>query len=234
MPIALPERISRTFRQALWALNESHVPYVVGGAFALHYYTGIWRDTHDLDVYIERQNVRTAIDALSRARFRDYGEMAAGDREWIYHATKNRVFIDVIWQPPNHLSPVDESFYARGQDGAFLDVPVRFMPPDELIWAKIFTMNRHRCDWPDVFDLVRACPKTLDWQHLVKKLDEHWSVLLSFIVLFDWTYPGEKRCIPGEIRDELLDRKMRTPIVSDEPPREAILDPWIHSRPAAA
>ena len=233
MPIAIPERVSRTFRRALEALNRSNVPYVVGGAFALYRYTGIWRNTHDLDIYLERKNVPVAVDALLRAGFRDYGEMAAGDREWIYHATKSRVLIDVIWQPPNHLSPVDESFYARSRQGTFLGVPVRFMPPDELMWAKIFTMNRHRCDWPDVFDLVRACPKTLDWQYLVRKLGEHWPVLLSFVILFDWTYPSEKQCIPQEIREELMNRKARMPTISDEPTREAILDPWIYSRPAS-
>jgi len=232
MPITIPKRISETFQQALQALNKSNVPYVVGGAFALHHYTGVWRNTHDLDVYMERKDAPAAIDALSRAGFHDYGEMAVGDKQWIYHATKNHVLIDVIWQPPNHLSPVDESFYARSRQGTFLGVPVRFMPPDELMWAKIFTMNRHRCDWPDVFTLVRACPRTLDWQHLVRKLGEHWAVLLSFIILYDWTYPGDRQCIPQEIRDELLDKKMRMPIVSDEPAREAILDPWIHSRPA--
>jgi len=233
MPITIPKRISETFQQALQALNKSNVPYVVGGAFALHHYTGVWRNTHDLDVYMERKDAPAAIDALSRAGFHDYGEMAAGDRQWIYHATKNRVLIDVIWQPPNHLSPVDESFYARSRQGTFLDVPVRFMPPDELMWAKIFTMNRHRCDWPDVFTLVRACPRTLDWQRLVRKLGEHWAVLLSFIILYDWTYPSDRQYIPQEIRDELLDKKMRMPTVSEEPTREAILDPWIYSRPAS-
>ncbi len=171
-----------------------------------------------------------AVDALSNAGFRDYGEMAPGDREWIYHVTKNRVLIDLVWQPPNHLSPVDESFHQRGPQGSFLGLPARFMPPDELIWAKVFTMNRHRCDWPDVFYLVRARPDDLDWRRLVNKMGDHWPVLLSFIILYDWTYPSETQCIPQDIREELLRRKKECPIETAEPTREAVLDPWIYTR----
>lgn len=230
MQVAIPERNRRAFRQALQALNKSGVPYVVGGAFAMYHYTGRWRDTNDLDVYLERKHVPPAVDALSRAGFRDYGEMAADDRDWIYHAAKNRVLVDLIWQPPNHLSPVDESFYQRAPHGSFLEVPVRFMPPDELTWAKIFTMNHQRCDWPDVFHIVRASLKDLDWRRLVSKMGEHWPVLLSFIILYDWTYPSETQRIPQEVREELLSRKQELPLVTDEPTREAILDPWIYTR----
>ena len=221
------------FRQALEALNRSVVPYVIGGAFAIHHYTGIWRNTNDLDVYLERKHVRRAVHALSRAGFRDHGEMAAGDRKWIYHAVKNHGFVDLIWQPPNHLSPVDETVHARGEDGMFLNIPTRFMPADDLVWAKVFTMNHHRCDWPDVFHVVRARPKNFDWEHLVGKMAEHWPVLLSFIVLYDWTYPREAQSIPQGVRDELLKRKRGLPIVSDEPTREAVLDPWIYTRPTS-
>jgi len=230
MQMAIPERNAEAFRQALLALNTSGVPYVIGGAFAMHRYSGVWRNTNDLDIYLERQYIERAVDALSQAGFLDCGEMAVGDREWIYHATKKRVLVDLIWQPPNHLSPVDESFHARGQEGAFLEVPVRFIPPDELLWAKVFTLNRDRCDWPDLFHVVRARPGGLDWEHVVRKMGEHWPVLLSFIILYDWAYPSETQCIPRGLREELLERKLSLLMPSEGPTREAVLDPWTHTR----
>lgn len=231
MRFAIPEANAKAFRQALHALNNSGVPYVVGGAFAMHHYSGVWRNTNDLDIYLERRCVPSAVHALTRAGFRDHGEMAVDDRHWIYHAVKNETFIDLIWQPPNRLRPVDSSFYAEGEDGALLEVPVCFMPPEELIWAKIFTMNRHRCDWPDIFHIVRAMRDRLDWQHLIDNMDEHWPVLLSFVVLFDWVYPGESDAIPDTVRNQLIERKQAHPPSPQEPTREAILDPWIHTRP---
>ncbi len=231
MRLNISDRHGIVFQEALRALNKADITYVVGGAFAMYHYTGKWRDTNDLDVYLERSCVRPAVDALSGAGFRDHGEMAVGDREWIYHAVRDSTFVDLIWQPPNHLLPVDASFFDRGEDGTFLQVPVRFMPPEELVWAKIFTMNHQRCDWPDVFQMVRATRGRLDWPYLINRMAEHWPVLLSFVVLFDWVYPGEADAIPDLIRKELIQRKMTHPPSPEEPTREVILDPWVYTRP---
>jgi hypothetical protein len=229
MQPAIPELIADAFKQALAALNHSNTPFTIGGAFAMYHYSRTWRYTHDLDIYLERRYVPQAIRALSEAGFHDYGEMAQGDREWIYHAVKDDALVDLIWQPPNHLTPVDESFYARATDGRFLGKRVRFIPADELVLAKIFTMNRHRCDWLDLFHIVLACPKGLDWEYLMRKMGEHWPVLLSFIILYDWAFPGKTKCIPDSVRGELWSRKQLTE-EPEGPSREEILDPWIHIR----
>lgn len=231
MRTAISERTISVFRQALEAFNKINIPYVIGGAFAVHHYSEVWRNTDDLDLYIERHYLPLAIDILSKMGFRDRGEMAAGDRTWIYHAIKNRVLVDLIWQPPNGMPPVNESFFTRGPEGEFLGIPTRFLPADELILAKIFTMNRHRCDWPDIFQIVRMCPKELDWHYLLDQMGEHWPVLLSFMVLYDWAYPSEARCIPQDIREELVRRKQEIHGVPSGPARESMLDPWIYTRP---
>ena len=225
--------IMEAFGEALRALNQEGIPFVIGGAFAIHYYSGAWRNTNDLDIYLERKHVRDAISILEAEGFSDFGEMAAGDREWIHHALKDHALIDLIWQPPNHLWPVDESFYRRGVEGSFAGVPVRFIPPDELVWAKIFTMNLHRCDWPDIFKIIRSCPDQLDWRYLLDKMGSHWPVLLSFLVLFEWAYPSEAECIPLDIRDELFRRARRLAAMPGAPIREAILDPWVYTRPVS-
>jgi len=229
--IAISEENIKTFQRALEALNAAEIPYVVGGAFAMHYYSGVWRNTNDLDVYLPREYLPRAIRALSSAGFRDYGQMAAGDREWIYHAVDHGVLVDLIWQTPHHLSSVDQSMYDRGPSGTFVDIPVRFIPADELVWAKMFTINRHRCDWPDIFNVVKACPEGIDWNYLTLKMGEHWPVLLSFIVLFDWAYPGESGCIPEAVREDLLRKKQESSLQPENPSHEAVLDPWFYSRP---
>jgi hypothetical protein len=39
------------YREALELLNNSGAQYMLGGAFAFFHYTGIFRDTKDLDVF---------------------------------------------------------------------------------------------------------------------------------------------------------------------------------------
>lgn len=227
----LPERESAIFRQVIEAFNAAGLPYVIGGAFAVYHYGGAWRNTNDLDVYVPRENVPTALDILGSVGFEDSGEMAAGDRDWIYHALREDVMVDVIWQAPTGLTTVTDRQYNFAPKGTFLDIPTQFLPADDLVLAKIFTMNLHRCDWPDVLRIVRPCPDGFDWRYVINSMGENWPVLLSFIVLFDWIYPNDSCCVPMDIRNELLTKKQNTPVPSGGPIREAILDPWIYSRP---
>lgn len=233
MQIAITDHEISVFQEGLRALNESGISYVVGGAFALHHYTSIWRNTHDLDVYIQQRYAKAVIDVLIRTGFEDRGEMAIGDRDWIFHAAKDDILLDVIWQAPNRLMPVSEHFYSHSEPGTLFGVPVRFIPPDDLFRTKVYTLNRQRCDWPDLFALVRACPARLDWSYILQSMDANWPVLLSFVVLFDWVYPSEAHCIPRSLRIELLRRKQEQPVPEPGDTKESILDPWIYTRPVA-
>ena len=229
--VTIPEESKRAFREALTALNEVGVPYVVGGAFAIHHYSGVWRYTNDLDVYMERGYVPDAVEALSGIGFRDFGEQAAGDREWIYHAMKDGTIMDVIWQSPNRVTSFDGTFYERGSPGAFLGIPVHFMPAEDLVLAKVYTLSHQRSDWPDVFQVIRGVGDNLDWRYVMEKLGDNWPVLLSLVVLYDWTYPSEAWKAPDAVRDDLLRRKLTYRPSPDEPVRECVLDPWLYTRP---
>lgn len=218
------------YREGLLSLNDAKIAYTIGGAFATYHYTGIWRDTHDLDVYMTQEEVARAVCALKASGFQDLGEMAAGDRDWIYHAAKHNIMLDIIWRTPNSLGKVDESVYATSVPGTFLGVPVRFVSPDILIWMKLFTMNRHRCDWFDIFRIIRAKPQQLNWDNLLRKIGEHWRLLLSCIIAYEWVYPPDSDAVPQKVRDYLIDKMLAERPSKDEPVRESLLDPWIYTR----
>lgn len=57
-------------RAALVALSEDQVPFVVAGAYALREYTGIFRDTKDLDLFCLRADAGRALGSLFRVGFR--------------------------------------------------------------------------------------------------------------------------------------------------------------------
>src|SRR5690349_5693481 len=72
---------------ALRALAGSEVPFLVAGAYAFSEYTGILRDTKDLDLFLERKDLEAAFRVIERAGFRteltDPGWLAKGWRgEW--------------------------------------------------------------------------------------------------------------------------------------------------------
>lgn len=212
-------------------MRDRNVPFVLGGAFAVWFYTGVWRHTHDIDVFAEPESVPAAAEALKSAGFEDLGEQAPGDREWIYHAVKGDIIVDVIFKFANRITSVSADWIKRSRPGELLGEDVRFLPPEELVWSKIFTMNKHRCDWPDIMRIFRANCANFDWDHLIKMLGDHWLLLGGLVHVFDWQHPDDHACIPQGVRDELLKRRQDHQPQQGVGNREKLLDPWIHSRP---
>jgi hypothetical protein len=57
------------YGEALDALDESNLRYMLGGAVALNAYTGIWRDTKDLDMFVPGEGVPRVLETLEAAGF---------------------------------------------------------------------------------------------------------------------------------------------------------------------
>jgi len=217
--------------EAMDALCQSGVPFMVGGAFAVYHYTNWWRNTHDMDVYVVQTDVERAAEALDSAGFVDLGEQAPGDTQWIYHSGRDGLVFDVIWRFANLANYITPDWFQRASTGKFLGLDLQFLPLEELVWIKVFVINRHRCDWPDVMRIVQAQCQRLDWSRLFDLLGEHWLLLAGLIDVFDWQHPDSMDCIPNRIREELAARRERYrqqhPTNVD---REHLLDPWLHQR----
>src|SRR5438270_3066873 len=105
-PFEVPAEHGRLYRRALRALNESGIPYVVSGAFAMYAYTGLWRNTKDLDVFVQRESVTKVLDALEKAGF----ETELTDEKWLGKAKKGEVLIDIIFAAGNMVAEVDQEW----------------------------------------------------------------------------------------------------------------------------
>jgi hypothetical protein len=54
--------------------------------------------------------------------------------------------------------------------------------------------------------LLHACSAQFDWQRLLERFGTHWRVLLNYLILFGFVYPGKQSCIPTWLMQDLLDR----------------------------
>ncbi len=221
---------SDVYAAALNALSRNGVEYMLGGALAVHHYTGWWRATHDLDVYTTKDQVPKAAEALEDEGFHDAGEQAPGDREWIYHAAKGEVIIDVIWRFANFIEYVSPDWQTRAPRGTFLGVETAFLPLEELMWIKVFVINRHRCDWPDLMRIIRAQCSNIDWKRLLSLLGEDWLLLAGLIDVFDWQFPQSVSCVPDSARQELTERRKSYLANPPDVERQHLLDPWLKLR----
>src|SRR5918997_2257062 len=55
------------YGEALDALNRAGIRYMLGGTVALNAYTGLWRETKDLDIFVLEKEVTRVLDTLEAA-----------------------------------------------------------------------------------------------------------------------------------------------------------------------
>jgi len=187
---------------ALRALQTAQVPFLVGGAYALSRYTGIFRDTKDMDVFVHPGDMKPALDALAAAGY----QTELTFPHWLGKAFAGEYMIDVIFSSGNGFAQVDDAWFEHAVEDTVLGVPARLCPAEEMIWSKAFIMERERYDGADIVHLLRARAECLDWRRLLQRFGPHWRVLLSHLVLFGFIYPSERARIPGLVMAELVRR----------------------------
>lgn len=191
------------YREALELLNNSGANYMLGGAFAFFHHTGIFRDTKDLDVFCKSSEYPKIMKFFSGLGYKT--ELT--DVRWLAKVFKNDYYIDIIFDTVNNICTVDDSWYEFAVKAEFKGLKVLLVAPEELIWAKVYVQNRERFDGADVNHLILKTGKTLDWKRLLARLEQHWHLLLSQIINFQFVYPSDfHEIIPRWLFDELLDR----------------------------
>ncbi|MCZ7570880.1 MAG: nucleotidyltransferase family protein [Ardenticatenaceae bacterium] len=202
-PEQIPDEQWSIYRRAIDEAQARDVRFALGGAFAIATYTGHWRNTKDLDLYVLPRDRDAMIEAVTRAGLDDYYDELPYDRSWIYRAHRGEVIVDVIWAMANRRAQVDEVWITRGPEVQVRDELLRVVPPEEVIWAKLYVLQRDRCDWPDVLNLVYATGPTLDWSHLLDRLAEDTLLLTGVLSVFTWLGPDRARALPESIWDRL-------------------------------
>lgn len=201
----IPEEERQVYQKALRALNAAGVQYVISGLYALYEYTGIYRKTKDLDVFVEPGHVVQAARVLKDVGFKVYLEQS----HWIAKAMWGEVQTDLIYGMGNGMAFIDRLWWERSRPGILAATQVRIAPPEDLVWHRLFVSERHRSDSADVLHLFMRRGPEFDWDHLVERVGEDWRLLLAQIHLFDFVYPGHREHVPHWVRRELYARAER-------------------------
>jgi len=195
----------------------------VGGAFAIHKHTGIWRTTKDLDLFLAASAVPRALNRLQQEGFETYIE----DPVWLAKAHRGEHFVDLITGMGNAALMFDESWIERAETADILGISGKVLRAEELIASKVFVAFRERFDGSDIVHLIRACGKHLDWSRLLELLDSHWELLLWSLTFFAYIYPAHTDLVPERVWNELAQRfgeQVRRPD-RNSPFRGSLVDP---------
>lgn len=198
----IPEAERELYKRVLRALNEAGVPYVIAGAYAIYEHTGIYRETKDLDVFVEPERVVEAMRVLRSIGLTSRLEAA----HWLAKAVEGRRFVDIIFGMGNGLALIDADWYRHSRPAILAATPVRVAPPEELIWHRLFINERHRQDMADIVHLIASVGPLMDWRRLVDRTAEHWPLLLAQLQMFFYVYPEYPGAVPEWVMAELLAR----------------------------
>ncbi|MEA2553391.1 MAG: hypothetical protein QOJ65_1567, partial [Fimbriimonadaceae bacterium] len=193
----IPQEEWDLYRSVIDKLREKGIRFAVGGGLAFSEYSCRVRNTKDLDLYIFPWDRNAAAAAVLEAGFEDYHEKAEYDRSWIFRGYKEPVIVDLIWTAPNHRMVVDARWLTRGRDVVIRGTRLKLIPPEELIWAKMYVLQRDRCDWPDVLNILYNMGHLLDWRHLLNRAGKDVPLLGGVLSAYRWLAPERASNLPA-------------------------------------
>jgi hypothetical protein len=196
---------------AIQALRAAEVKFILGGGFSMATFTGRWRNTKDIDLYICSEDREKAIEALSRAGFKDYFDLLPYNRKWIYRSVRSGLIVDIIWAMANQRAQVDELWFQRAETVLIRGETLGVVPVEEFIWCKLYILQRDHCDWTDIMNVLFAASTRVDWDHLLWRLEDDWPLLKGLLYVYGWVCPKRARLLPERLRRRLNLEKPEIP-----------------------
>jgi hypothetical protein len=211
------------FAHWLRVLGRTGVPYAIGGAFAVHSYTSIWRNTKDLDIFVRPEDLKVVLEAM-----RDDGFSAAViDVFWLAKVFSGTLFMDLIFGLQNNCIRIDREWFRSARTEPVLGTTTMIIGIEELIASKVYVARRDRFDGADIVHLIRSAEGKIRWERLLELLKGDHLLLLWHLLLFYYVYPGHADFLPRELMTELFERVRQSWDTKTDPRRFSgmILDP---------
>ncbi|WP_224249715.1 nucleotidyltransferase [Hyalangium gracile] len=188
--------------RALQLLREAGVPFVVGGAYAYTHYTGLQRETKDLDLFLRKADADRAIDVFEANGWRT----ERNTHGWLHKAFWDDSLVDFIFSAGNGIAQVDDAWVEHGVEGEVLGQRCLISPVEEIIWSKAFVLERERFDGTELNHLILAAGERMDWNRLFQRFERYWEVLLGHLMFFRFAYPSDRERVPAWLMWGLLSR----------------------------
>lgn len=192
------------YKEILSILKTEAIDFMVGGSFAVFEYTGTYRETKDMDIYCRPADYPKILKLFAAKGY----ETQLTDVRWLAKVfDRQGNFFDIIFDTVNNICKVDDTWFVHSRDAVVFDMPVKLIAPEDLIWGKMYVMNRERYDGADVNHLLLKQGKTLDWERLSNLVEPHWHLMLTYILMFQFVYPSDfMDIIPKPLFDDLIER----------------------------
>jgi hypothetical protein len=225
----IPNEEWATYCSAIEAIRSTRADFLLGGAFGLAAHIGRLRNTKDIDLYVLPSDRETVVQVLTDAGFDDLYSKLAYDRGWIHRTIRDETIVDVIWGMPNRRGEVDKLWFEHAKPIRIHEQSLYAISAEELLWIKLYILQRDRCDWPDLVNLLDAVGPKLDWVLVLDRLADDAPLLRGLLSVFTWLCPARARELSPEIFRWLnLPPPNAGEVPTCDPGRISLLDtrPW--------
>lgn len=230
----IPQHQWGVYARVLTLAQQERLPFALGGGLAFSHYSHHWRNTKDIDLYIQPKDRAHMIDITARCGLTDYFPVHDYDRSWIHRTydpiasdASSHMIVDIIWQMANGRSAVDEQWLNRGDAVEVRGITLRIMAAEELIWTKLYVLQRDRSDWGDLLNVIHECGPSLDWAHLLTRVGEDRQLFAGLIHVYAWLCPGGAAQLSPALFEYLgMTRPAVGPAVHEDRVRLLDTRPW--------
>ncbi|HVL38156.1 MAG TPA: nucleotidyltransferase [Fimbriimonadaceae bacterium] len=199
----IPEQEWEVQKPIIERAQALDLPFALGGGLAFSEYARRLRNTKDLDLFINPRDGDAFLRILDELGWEDYHSTKEYERHWIYRGTKRGLIIDIIWRMPNERADIDDEWLTRGKLVRIHGTELRLLPVEELIWSKLYVVQRDRSDWSDLLNLVHTQGEHLDWDYLLDRVQEDRLLLGGLLNIYRWMCQGDAMKLPPHIWERM-------------------------------
>jgi hypothetical protein len=189
----------KLYKQVLQLLIDNNIHFMVGGGISLVRHANIER-IHDLDIFCKPGDATKIVSLLRENKI----QATMLDDKWIAQLTDGDMKVDFIFSAPNGQATVDDAWFSHAKPTKLFGMPLLLVPPEEVIWSKVYIQHRDRFDGADINHIMLTSGSELNWHRLLERLDAHWELLLGAIINFRFVYPSERDLVPRWLMNELI------------------------------
>lgn len=203
LSLLIPLETWQPYKEVVDLFNSRGIRFAAGGGLAFSRYSARLRYTKDIDFFLAPEFKDRARQATTELGFEDYFGQEEYDRSWIYRGYRDDVIVDLIWTAPNHRMLVDDGWVTGGPTVTVHGTQVQVLRLEEFLWSKLYVMQRDRCDWPDMMNVLYSCGENIDWDLMLERLGPDAPLMGAMLASYRWLAPERAAKLPGTLWEKV-------------------------------
>ena len=154
--------IEETFKRSVAALNESEVPFMLGGSLAC-WAQGGPATRNDLDFMVKREDAERGLSALEAAGMRP----ERPEEDWLLKAWDGEVLVDLIYHPTGF--EITDEVLDRAVELDVAAMRLRVMALEDVLTSKLLALGEHALDLEPSLQIARALRERIDFTEVARR-----------------------------------------------------------------